>query len=113
MNNNMHSRIVSLLLTFFLQAPFPPGTASQSLLIASLITGMKKGQRSNHSGNIVINIQLGHIYDLKLMWINVGCVPKYQQPNNKSKYCKYNSCSKGQDCVKGYTILLHQNNGKT
>lgn len=36
------------LLTFFLQTPFPPGTASHSLLMASLIKGMKKGQRSEH-----------------------------------------------------------------
>lgn len=32
--------------TFFLQAPFPPGTASHSLLMASLIGGVRKCQKS-------------------------------------------------------------------
>lgn len=32
--------------TFFLQAPFPPGTASHSLLMASLIGGVRKYQKS-------------------------------------------------------------------
>lgn len=61
---NMHSGIENVLLTFFLQGPFPPGTASQSLLMASLINKMKKGQKSkgntgHHSDMFMISTSCG------------------------------------------------------
>lgn len=42
--------------TFFLQAPFPPGTASHSLLMASLIGGVRKCQKSESVTQIL------HVY---------------------------------------------------
>lgn len=70
----MHSRIKSLLLTFFLHGPFPPGTASQSLLMASLFREMKGGQRSKYSKRHCVQVC---IYDLDIMWIYGDCAATY------------------------------------
>lgn len=113
----MQSSTKTLLLTFFLQGPFPPGTASQSLLMASLIMEMKKGQRSKVKIKceilVLINWLKGHIYDLDIMWIYGDCAPTYIMVTGLFVSITEMKSFKCLAHVQGYTNLLQNNKGKT